>query len=563
MLRTVYPPRIIKHLRSAGLVGTMTGLGSVYLAAVGILLTFNGRWIVVHVLSLGHVTLVAAGFISGTVVAQCIGKQSKALICVCSVIAGSVAGFIFSALVVLMESSEIRSVFISLSPDLFDMLTLGLSSWMIVPVIIVGGAFFALLGGLFYDSPAIIRRPVLVGSMVTLCVGVFQELIQLIMGYEGILGAMREIFFTWEGLKWESAIAVFMLATGVSLLWKEGGLAVALRPRPAHLRLVKRTFALLVILMVPAFIGSYMGQVFTMVCLYVLLGIGLHIKVGLTGLLDLGSVAFFAVGAYATALLTAHSPYALSAYTNLPPMSFWAAMPIAVLLSVGIGVIFGAPVLGVRGDYLAVATLGLGEITRVIVQSDMAAPMLAGAEGILQVPKPSLAGIELNGPVELFYITFLASAVAAYCAWRLENSRFGRAWMALREDEDVAQALGISLIKSKLLAYGFGAAFAGLAGSIFAVMVTSVYPSSFNLFVSFNTLALLIVGGVGSLSGVVVGGVALIGLPELLREFGDYRVLLYGAAIVVMMRVKPEGLYPSATRRRAGGVQGRRLQDGK
>jgi branched-chain amino acid transport system permease protein len=214
------------------------------------------------------------------------------------------------------------------------------------------------------------------------------------------------------------------------------------------------------------------------------------------------------------------------------------------------GVLFGVPVLGVRGDYLAVATMGLGEIVRVIVASDFAAPLLGGAQGILQIPKPAFFGIPLSGPVQLFYLTLGASAVAAYIAWRLENSRLGRAWMALRDDEDVAQALGVNLIQSKLLAYGLGAAFAGLAGSIFAVMLSSVYPSSFQLLISINVLALIIVGGMGSLPGVVVGSLALIGLPELLREFGEFRYLFYGAVLVIMMRLKPEGLWPSEIRRR-------------
>jgi hypothetical protein len=136
------------------------------------------------------------------------------------------------------------------------------------------------------------------------------------------------------------------------------------------------------------------------------------------------------------------------------------------------------------------------------------------------------------------------------CGDRLENSRLGRAWMALRDDEDVAQALGINLVRSKLLSYGLGAAFAGLAGSIFASMLTSVYPSSFRLLISVNVVALLIVGGMGSLPGVVIGALALIGLPELLREFGEYRYLFYGAVLIVMMRLRPEGLWPSDVRRR-------------
>ena len=282
-----------------------------------------------------------------------------------------------------------------------------------------------------------------------------------------------------------------------------------------------------------------------LVGLYILMGMGLNLEVGLAGLLDLGFVAFFAVGAYTTALLTADAPHALA---HLSLLGRRRRSPCCCRSCVG--VLFGLPVLGVRGDYLAVATMGLGEIVRVIVQSDFAAPLLGGAQGILQIPKPRLGDFVLGGPVALFYLTLVASAIAAFVAWRLENSRLGRAWMALRDDEDVAQALGINLIRSKLLAYGLGAAFAGLAGSIFATMLTSVYPSSFQLLISINVLALIIVGGMGSLPGVVLGSIALIGLPELLREFGEYRYLFYGAVLIVMMRLRPEGLWPSDVRQR-------------
>ena len=202
------------------------------------------------------------------------------------------------------------------------------------------------------------------------------------------------------------------------------------------------------------------------------------------------------------------------------------------------------------GTISRVATMGLGEIVRVIVLSDVAAPLLGGAQGILQIPRPVLFGYTLSGPVQLFYLTLVASMLAAFIAFRLENSRLGRAWTALRDDEDVAQALGINLVRVKLLAYGLGAAFAGLAGAIFAVMVASVYPSSFQLLISVNVLALIVVGGMGSLPGVVVGAVVLVGLPELLREFGEYRYLFYGTALIVMMRLRPEGLWPSPVRRR-------------
>lgn len=379
--------------------------------------------------------------------------------------------------------------------------------------------------------------------------GVFQELIQLILQqYEGgMVADLRDFIYTWEGLSPQGALTIFVVVAVCGeifgSIWRRRAARLEFRDHRRE-RMVWAGLALAALVVLPALAGSYVGQVLMLVGLYILMGMGLNLEVGLAGLLDLGFVAFFAVGAYSTALMTADSPHALMHLT------YWEAMPIAVLLSIFVGVLFGLPVLGVRGDYLAVATMGLGEIVRVIVQSDFAAPLLGGAQGVLQIPKPSIGNFLLGNPVSLFYLTLVASAVAAFVAWRLENSRLGRAWMALRDDEDVAQALGINLIRSKLLAYGLGAAFAGLAGSIFATMLSSVYPSSFQLLISINVLALIIVGGMGSLPGVVLGSIALIGLPELLREFGEYRYLFYGAVLIVMMRLRPEGLWPSDVRQR-------------
>jgi branched-chain amino acid transport system permease protein len=433
------------------------------------------------------------------------------------------------------------------------MLTLEFDLAWAAPMLIAAGAVLSALGVLLALSPQRVRRPVLVGLAAVLFFGVFQEFIQIMMQFNDAIGVVRDFLYTYEGLTLEGAGAIFVIAVALSVLVIGRGQRASGSISWWQTRNGQLTGAGLVILglvLTPLLGGSYIGQVLMYVGLYILMGMGLNLEVGLAGLLDLGFVAFFAVGAYTTALLTADSPHSLEAIAGFPHLTYWAAMPIAVLISVMVGVLFGIPVLGVRGDYLAVATLGLGEIVRVIVQSDAAAPLLAGAQGILQIPKPVIGTFELADPVALYFLTLVCAGVAAFFAWRLENSRLGRAWMAVRDDEDVAQALGINLVKVKLLAYGLGAAFAGLSGSIFAVMVTSVYPSSFQLLVSINVLALIIVGGMGSLPGVIVGSLALVGLPELLREFGENRYLFYGLALIVMMRIRPEGLWPSAARRR-------------
>ncbi|MEJ0018618.1 MAG: branched-chain amino acid ABC transporter permease [Acetobacteraceae bacterium] len=525
-------------IRRAILTGLAFGAGGVHLAVVGVLLAMHQRWIVVEVLTLGQAALLLLAGGAGAMMREKLA----------GLLAGATAAVPLAALTVAMATVPLHGIFIALSQPLFDMLTVdeGLAGG--IAILIGGGALAGLLGAAVRSSPPALRRAVGPAAIAVIVAGVFQELIQLMLQqYDDAIVDFREFIYTWEGLSVQGAVTIFVVvAIGSEVLgsvWRRRTARMQQRNHRRE-RLVWAGIVLLILALLPAVAGSYVGQVLMLVGLYILMGMGLNLEVGLAGLLDLGFVAFFAVGAYATALLTADAPHALA---HLP---YWGAMPIAVLLSICVGVLFGLPVLGVRGDYLAVATMGLGEIVRVIVQSDFAAPLLGGAQGILQIPKPRIGDFVLSSPVSLFYLTLAASAVAAFVAWRLENSRLGRAWMALRDDEDVAQALGINLVRAKLLAYGLGAAFAGLAGSIFATMLSSVYPSSFQLLISINVLALIIVGGMGSLPGVVLGAIALIGLPELLREFGEYRYLFYGAVLIVMMRLRPEGLWPSDVRQR-------------
>jgi branched-chain amino acid transport system permease protein len=240
-------------------------------------------------------------------------------------------------------------------------------------------------------------------------------------------------------------------------------------------------------------------------------------------------------------LLTSTAEYGLM---HLP---WWAAVPFAILLAMAFGAFLGLPILGIRGDYLAIATLGFGEIIRLLVASNLLLPILGGPRGIINIPKPiEVAATDpLAGPGQIYYIAIICAAFIAFVAWRLRGSRLGRAWLAIREDEDVAEALGVNLVQTKLLAYILGAGFAGLGGAVFAALIGATFPSDVNLQISFNVAAIVIVGGMGSIPGVVVGAIFLIGLPELFREFSGYRLLFYGAALVAVMRFRPEGLIPS------------------
>ena len=529
--------------------GVTFGGVAVFASFIGILTMFGQREIIDETLSLAHLVLAMSAFFAGLWVTHTSSKAGPGARVAQALGAGAVAGVLIALLALSIQLFNLRRVFIALRKDLLDILTFDQQIGAGIAILVIGGALCGLLGDALYSMPPKLRRPLVIGLTWAFFTGLFQELIQLMLQYEFLM-QFREVFFTWDGLKLQGALIVFILATAVSAVWQ------AYRPRydrfkehatPEQARMLlgfKILIGLILVIGFPAFAGNFIGQVLMLVGLYVLMGMGLNLELGLAGLLDLGFVAFFAVGAYTTALLTSNADIAIA------QLSFWQALPIAVVLSVVVGVLFGIPVLKVRGDYLAVATLGLGEIVRVLVLSDFAAPVLGGAQGVLSIPRPSIGGFEFSDPVDLFYITLAASAVAAYFAWRLENSRLGRAWTAIRDDEDAAQALGINLVNVKLLAYGLGAGFAGVAGAIFAVMLASIFPHSFQLLISINVLALLIVGGMGSLPGVVVGAAALIGLPELLREFGEYRFLFYGLVIVVMMRLKAEGLWPSAARRR-------------
>jgi branched-chain amino acid transport system permease protein len=363
------------------------------------------------------------------------------------------------------------------------------------------------------------------------------------------LEGLSDWLFAANGVTIEGAVALCLLIAFCISFWSLKGESIRagfkrLPPRPQQgLRYTGILILVLILLSLPQLLGLFLSEVLTIVGLYVLLGLGLNIVVGYAGLLDLGYVAFFAIGAYTTGVLT-------SPELGFFHFTFWEALPFAIVLGILAGVMLGIPVLKMRGDYLAIATLGFGEIIRILVLSDFLRPWLGGAQGIGKIPKPSIAGFEFAGPQQIYYLIIAGCLLVVYISLRLRDSRLGRAWMAVREDEDVAQAMGINLVATKLLAFATGAGFSALSGAVFASKLGSVYPHSFNVMISINIVCLIIVGGMGSIPGVIVGAAALVGLPELLREFAEYRLLVYGAALVVMMLVRPEGLWPEAVRRR-------------
>ncbi len=288
----------------------------------------------------------------------------------------------------------------------------------------------------------------------------------------------------------------------------------------------------------PLLFSTYQVNIMVTALMYVVLGLGLNIVVGVAGLLDLGYVAFYAVGAYSYALLHLHFG-----------LGFWQVLPIGGLLAACFGILLGFPVLRLRGDYLAIVTLGFGEIIRLILENWN--EFSHGPSGISNIPRPSLFGIHLDltqSITYLYYLMILMVIFTIFVVNRLQNSRIGRAWFALREDEIACQAMGIDKTRTKLTAFALGAFWAGMVGVIFAAKTTFVNPASFTFLESAIILCIVVLGGMGSIVGVIIAALVLILLPEYLRAFSDYRMLVFGAVLVLMMVFRPQGIIANIRR---------------
>ena len=532
--------------------GAIGGIVAIYIILVGMVVAFNKRYIISETLTLGQIALFSPVFMLGYFSANNARKiKSLGYAIFVSALVGLISGAFVAALLVLGTNINLRAVFLNVSPELLDILHLGQETMMgAIVVNLLVSAIVGLLGGLFALTPRRWSNALLAGIAFVLLMGIMQELMTITFGNKDWYKPIGKFIYAKQGLSW-GGMALFLILGIVYSLWRSSGkfrpakkVATLPRKQQTSIRIVAFFLGLIILLALPKFLGSYPSEILTTVGIYIIMGLGLNIVVGFAGLLDLGYVAFFAIGAYTVGILTTSGKLATLGW------GFWAALPMAVLLAMLAGVLLGIPVLKMRGDYLAIVTLGFGEIIRVLVLSDWLKPYIGGAQGILQIPKPHIGDYVFKGPQQMYYIVLAGIILVGYVAWQLRDARVGRAWKALREDEDVAEAMGIHLVSTKLMAFATGAAFAGLAGGIFAAKLGSIFPQSFNLIVSINVLSLIIVGGIGSLPGVVVGALILVGMPELLREFADYRMLFYGALLVAMMLVKPEGFIPEKTHQR-------------
>ncbi|MBN1147901.1 MAG: hypothetical protein JXA78_11655 [Anaerolineales bacterium] len=529
--------------------GLIAGVVSLSFSVIGMVELFAKRDLVSGVLTLGQVFLFAPVATLSYVAARSASAENRNRALIYGLLAGAISSFPLIVLIFLATAFNLRQFLPNVSPALIGILAFSLGPLVGSFVLMAVCGIMGLVAAGMFLIPNRFSNPVLSGLLWTLVIGMFSELLsERLRTFFGV-GVVR-LIFDGKALKPVTALILFTLITGVFIWWRTKGEAVKARYTARTVgkeKVMRRGYmlaALVILAILPLLLGNYLSEVTNNVLIYVLMGFGLNIVVGFAGLLDLGYVAFFAIGAYVMALLTTTSSLGIAG------ISFWAAIPICVLVAVLFGVMLGMPVLRMRGDYLAIVTLGFGEIIRILALSDLLKPFIGGAQGILQINKPNILGVDLVQPYQFYYVVLAGCLLAAFVSWRLSESRLGRQWMALREDEDVAEAMGINLVSTKLLAFGIGAAFSGLSGAIFASKLTSIFPHSFNLLVSINVLCLIIVGGMGSLPGVIVGALVLVGLPELLREFAEYRMLAYGALLIVMMLAKPEGLWPSAARKR-------------
>ena len=537
--------------------GLLGGLVALYLAAVGMIETFLPRLLVGTFLTLGHVFLLFAAVGAGFFSARELKEHNIGVTATAGFISGAISSLFLVILtfviqIFVIQTAEqdsifkLREMFVNFSPVLLEFLTFG--KGLLLGNITLAALFglTGVLGASFSFLPEKIRRGWLNGIIWVLGIGLFSENVaQIIREFNG--SALIKLLFSGKTLNNSAAFVIFALAFaagyfGVKTVTNNKWQSFTPEKQKQG-RLIFTVLGIIFLVTLPWMVGLFLSQALFIIGMYIMMGLGLNIVVGYAGLLDLGYVAFFAFGAYTMGILTT------TGELGRVGLTFWTALPFAMLVGVLWGLVLGFPVLRMRGDYLAIVTLGFGEIIRILALSNWLAPLGGGAQGILHIPKPVFFGIVMDSPQAMYYVVVLGALLAAFVTIRLRDSRLGRQWMAMREDEDVAEAMGINLVQTKLLAFSIGAAFSALAGAIFAARIGNIFPHSFNILISMNAISLIIVGGLGSIPGVIVGAIILIGLPEMLREFAEYRLLMYGLLLIVMMLSKPEGFWPEKRRR--------------
>ena len=545
--------------------GLICGGALIAICLVGMPVEMDRRILVERYLSLGYLSVlcipVLVGWVASTqVVLEGVEARKQGLFdLVTGFVVGAIGGGCLALLMVALDSWNLRDPLVNWSPKLLRFLTyengmgFGAVAW------IVTGAALGLAGASFRVMPRVVRRFTTFVLFGLISLSILESVIDdLSEGFR--LEWLDDFMYAKKGGLTLTSVIVIGAVIGVLSLVADGRMKAATE-RYRNLEGVERQKTSIVLFVVvavlcivlPMFLGKIVNELLANVGLFLLLALGLNIVVGLAGLLDLGYVAFFAVGGYTTAVLTSpNSPW------FAPELHFGFALIFVVIFATITGLVIGAPVIRMRGDYLAIVTLGFGEIIRLLFMSDWLGPYFGGAQGVTNIPGVDLGFATVKGtdPRSVFYLVLFFCAIAIYVSWRLQASRLGRAWMAIREDEQVAEAMGINTVSSKLMAFVVGAVLASFSGAVLAAKVGSVFPTSFMILVSIIILVVVIVGGMGNIAGVMVGSFVLIGVlggpkqPGLLQEFQNFKLLIYGLLLVFMMLKRPEGLVPSARRSR-------------
>jgi len=535
---------IWKKAIQTGLIG---GVISLLLGLVGMVVAFKTTYLISGVITMGQILVLAPFLFESYSSVRHTPSKNPLILLAVGGLTGLVGGAVIAMVVGIGQVVNFRAVLINASPDLFSLWTFGLPLLPGVLVLLTLALVTGLIAAGFSMLPVRVRGALSMAVLIVLALGLFRDLIITVIVHWGFMKYAFLWIFAHVGMTIPGALVAFLIVGGL-VYWRSGidQKAVAQRRTPRRQRAIRwGTLGVLgvIVLLLPLVLGMYFSEILDDVGIYILMGLGLNIVVGFAGLLDLGYVAFYAIGAYTLGVLTTTEA------VGLLHLSFWGAVPLALVVAVFAGVVLGVPILRLRGDYLAIVTLGFGEIIRILVLSDWLKPLLGGSEGIQRIVHPTIGTLVFANQQQLFYVILAGIILTGFIATRLKDSHLGRSWMALREDEDVAEAMGINKVATKLLAFGMGALFSGLGGALFATKVGSVYPQSFSFIVSINILSLIIIGGLGSIPGVFIGGLVLVGLPLLLSQFADFVYLIYGASLIFMMLSRPEGLWPEARRR--------------
>ena len=548
--------------------GGVGALVQVFIALSGMPIGLDGRTIVEPILSLGYLSLVwlplilgyRAGHqpvLEGMPTTAKGGREVAA-----GALTGAAAGAGVSLLVALLANFDLRDPLVNWSPQLAEICGFGRGAWFGAAIWLVIGAAVGAAGGVLHLLGGPVRRAVIAAAAAVAAAAVLETILTDLL--EGLgLEAVTDWFYAprggmgWPGAAVLAAAAAVLAATAAGR-GRVGRARTRLRALEGPARTRANAALMLAVglaaVVLPLLVGKITNELLANVGLFVLLALGLNIVVGLAGILDLGYVAFYAVGGYTVAVLTAAASPRIA-----PELPWFAALLVAMVMAGLVGLFIGAPVIRMRGDYLAIVTLGFGEIIRLLFLSDWLSGWFGGAQGITNIPGVQVFGLATvrgTDPRSVLYLVMVFCALAVYASWRLERSRLGRAWVAIREDETVAEAMGVNTVSAKLMAFVVGAVLASFSGAIFSAKVGSIFPSSFLILISIIILVIVIFGGMGSVAGVIAGAVVLIGVlggprqPGLLQELSEYKLLVYGALLVWIMLKRPQGLIPNVRRSR-------------